>query len=157
MLLILAHGFGIVGLFFSAEVIHRRLKTPLISKMGGIKSSAPKFTLAFFFMVLASIALPLTFNFIGEFTIMYGIYQVHIGYLLAIGTSMFLGAFFMLRMYQYVMLGDNKQSSFSDLTVNETLVFVLLAAVLIFFGIYSKPIVDLVSPSLQEIMMYINR
>ncbi len=157
VLLILAHGFGIIGLFFSAEVIHRRLKTPLISKMGGIKSSAPKFTMAFFFMVLASIALPLTFNFIGEFTIMYGIYQVHIGYLLAIGTSMFLGAFFMLRMYQYVMLGENKHTSFSDLTINETLVFVLLAIVLIFFGIYSKPIVDLVSPSLQEIMMYINR
>lgn len=157
VILILAHGFGIIGLFFSSEVIFRRLKTPLISEMGGIKSNAPKFTLAFFFMVLASIALPLTFNFVGEFTIMYGVYQVSIWYTILIGTSMFLGAFFMLRMYQYVMLGSKSNESFTDLTANEILVFVLLGAVLIFFGIYSKPIVDLVSPSLQEIMMYINR
>ncbi|SHF98194.1 complex I subunit 4 family protein [Dysgonomonas macrotermitis] len=157
VILILAHGFGIIGLFFSAEVIHRRLKTPLISKMGGIKSSAPKFTIAFFFMILASIAIPLTFNFVGEFTIMYGVYQVHLGYLLPLGASMFLGAFFMLRMYQYVMLGDKINRSFPDLTINETLVFVLSAVVLIFFGIYSKPIVDIISPSLQELMTYINR
>lgn len=157
VILILAHGFGIIGLFFSSEVIFRRLKTPLISEMGGIKSNAPKFTLAFFFMVLASIALPLTFNFVGEFTIMYGVYQVSIWYTILIGTSMFLGAFFMLRMYQYVMLGNKSNESFTDLTANEILVFVLLGAVLIFFGIYSKPVVDLVSPSLQEIMMYINR
>lgn len=157
VILILAHGFGIIGLFFSSEVIFRRLKTPLISEMGGIKSNAPKFTLAFFFMVLASIALPLTFNFVGEFTIMYGVYQVSIWYTILIGTSMFLGAFFMLRMYQYVMLGNKSNESFIDLTANEILVFVLLGAILIFFGIYSKPVVDLVSPSLQEIMMYINR
>lgn len=157
VILILAHGFVVVGLFLGSEVIFRRLKTPLISKMGGIKTYAPKFTLFFFIMIIASIAIPLSFNFVGEFTILYGLYQVNIWYIIAAGTSMFLGAFFMLRMYQHVMLGDKTYPSFSDLTVNETIVFVLLTVVIIFFGIYSKPIVEIVTPSLQEIVMYINR
>lgn len=157
VLLMVAHGFGVVGLFFGSEVIYRRFKTPLISQMGGIREQAPKFTLAFFFMIMASIAIPLSFNFIGELTIMYGLYQVNIWYTLLIGTSMFLGAFFMLHMYQYVMLGETSKKPFADLTVNEGIVFILLSAVLLFFGFYSKPIVDLVSPSLQEILMYVNR
>ena len=125
--------------------------------MGGIKGQAPKFTIAFFLMIMASIAIPLSFNFVGEMTIMYGLYQVSIWYTVLIGTSMFLGAFFMLHMYQLVMLGEVRKKPFADLTVNEGLVFILLAAVLLFFGLYSKPIVDLVSPSLQEILMYVNR
>jgi len=158
VILILAHGFGIVGLFLSAEVIYRRTNTTLIHEMGGIKTMAPKFTIAFLLMILASIAIPLSFNFIGEFTIMYGIYQVNIWYLLLIGTSMFLGAFFMLRMYQHVMLGvSSSNKKFTDLTQNEGFVFIILIVVIAFFGIYSKPIVDMVSPSLHEILFYINR
>ncbi len=157
VLLMVAHGFGVVGLFFGSEVIYRRFNTPLISQMGGIKGLAPKFTIAFFLMIMASIAIPLSFNFVGELTIMYGLYQVSIWYTIFIGTSMFLGAFFMLHMYQLVMLGEPRNKVFADLTVNEGLVFIALTAVLLFFGLYSKPIVDLVSPSLQEILMYVNR
>ncbi len=157
VLLMVAHGFGVVGLFFGSEVIYRRFNTPLISQMGGIKALAPKFTMAFFIMIMASVAIPLSFNFVGELTIMYGLYQVNIWYAILIGTSMFLGAFFMLHMYQLVMLGETPKKPFADLTVNEGLVFIMLTAVLLFFGLYSKPIVDLVSPSLQEILMYVNR
>lgn len=157
VLLIVAHAFGIVGLFFAAEVIRRRRNTSSISEMGGIKALAPNFTIAFFACVLAAIALPLTFNFVGEFTIMYGLYQVNIWYAIIIGTSMFLGAFFMLRMFQQVMLGGTSSKSFADLTINEGLVFTSLIVVLFFFGIYSKPVVDLLTPSLQEIVMCVNR
>lgn len=157
VILIVAHAFGIVGLFFAAEVIKRRRNTSLISEMGGIKALAPNFSIAFFLCVLAAIALPLTFNFTGEFTIMYGLYQVNIWYAIFIGTSMFLGAFFMLRMFQQVMLGETSSKPFADLTINEGIIFSLLIIVLFFFGIYSKPVVDLLNPSLQEIIMCINR
>ena len=158
VILILAHGFGVVGLFFSADIIHRRTNLYCISQMGGIKSKAPRFSLAFLIIVLASITLPLTFNFVGEFTIMYGLYQVNIWYAALVGTSMFLGAFFMLRMFQHSMLGESSDNnSFADLTFSEGFIFVLLIAVVLFFGVYSKPIVDIVSPSLHEILMYINR
>lgn len=155
--LIIAHAFGIVGLFFASEVIYRRLQTPLISQMGGIKSKAPHFASGFFMMILASISVPLTYNFIGEFTIMLGLYRLNIGYVIAIGTTMFLSAFMMLRMYQYVMLGENDNKPFFDLTKSEMCLFVLLAAVILFFGIYPKPVSELVDASIKEIIFYINR
>lgn len=155
--LIVAHGFSLIGLFLSAEVINRRRNTIEISELGGIKSQAPMFTIAFLLMILASISIPLSFNFVGEFSILFGLYQVNIWYALLGGTSMFLGAFFMLRMYQYTMLGETKKETFRDLTFNEGFIFVLLIIVLLFFGVYSKPITDLVQPSLENILVYVNR
>lgn len=157
VIMILAHGFTVVGLFLSSEVIQRRFETNKISEMGGIKSLAPHFTLAFILIVFASINLPLSFNFVGEFTILFGLYHVGIWYTIFAGTAMFLGAFFMLRMYQQVMLGEASMKPFADLTKNESLIFIIVVLVLLFFGVYSKPVVDLLSPSLNEILMYINR
>ena len=157
VVLILAHGFGIVAMFYSADVIHTRTKTLTISQLGGIKEHAPKFSVAFFLSILSSIGIPLTFNFIGEFTIMFGLYQVNLWYALTIGTSLFLGALFMLRMYQHVMLGEPSKKPFRDLSKTEVTVFALIVGVLIFFGVYVKPVTDLVSTSLTEIVMYINR
>ncbi len=154
LLLIIAHGFGIVGLFFGAEVIYRRFKTPLISQMGGIRSQSSKFSFLFLMMILSSIAIPLTFNFIGEFTIMYGLYQVNIWYAVAIGTSMFLSAFLMLRMFQHVMLGEPTKP-FKDVSVSEFLIFLVLTIVMLVFGVHSTPITDLVAPSLNEILSFI--
>lgn len=157
VVLILAHGFGIVGLFYGVDIIQNRTNTLSISKLGGLSSTSPKFTVAFFLAILSSIGIPLTFNFIGEFTIMYGLYQINLWYALMIGTSLFLGAFFMLRMFQQVMLGPSSDVSFRDLSKTETFVFGLIVLVLFFFGVYVKPVTDLVSASLSEIIMYINR
>ncbi len=158
VILIIAHGFGIVGLFLSAETIYRRMDTIQINELGGIKTKAPWFSIAFMLMILASITIPISFNFVGEFTIMFGIYKVSIWPLLLLGTSMFLGAFFMFRMFQTVMLGESSSNvPFKDLTVNEGFIFIVLTAVLTFFGLYSKPIVNIVTPALQEIITYVNR
>ncbi|MDU1889179.1 MAG: NADH-quinone oxidoreductase subunit M [Dysgonomonas sp.] len=157
VVLILAHGFGIVALFYSIDVIQNRTNTLKISQLGGLASKTPKFTVAFFFAILSSIGVPLTFNFIGEFTIMYGLYQINLWYAVFIGTSLFLGAFFMLRMFQQVMLGESSGRPFRDLSHTETFVFTVLVLVLLFFGVYVKPVTDLVSSSLSEIVMYINR
>lgn len=156
--LIIAHAFGIIGLFYAGEVIYRRIGSAKISGMGGIKGKAPFFSSGFFIMILASISVPLTYNFIGEFTIMFGLYPVSIWYTIAVGASMFLSAFMMLRMYQYVMLGESKTDKpFADVGKIECIVFILLAAVILFFGIYPKPITEMVSPSINEILNYINR
>lgn len=157
VIMILAHGFTVVGLFFSSEIIQRRFDTNKVSEMGGIKSLAPHFTLGFILVVFASINLPLSFNFVGEFTILFGLYHIGIWYTIFAGTAMFLGAFFMLRMYQQVMLGEASMKHFADLKKDEMLIFIFVVLVLLFFGVYSKPVVDLVSPSLNEILMYINR
>ncbi len=152
VLQMIAHGFVVVGLFFIAEIIYRRYQTRAIAEMGGIRFQTPKFTSMFLILVLASVALPSTFNFVGEFMVLYGLSQVHI--LLAVlgGTTIILGAYYMLKMFQNVMLGETNSKVFKDVTVNEAVVLVAIIAVLFFFGLYPKPINDLITPSLEVVL-----
>ena len=153
----IAHGVVIVGLFFAAEIIYRRYNTRTISELGGIRSQAPKFTSLFMILVLASVALPGTYNFVGEFNVLYSLSQVNIWLAVFGGLTIILGAYYMLKMFQNVMLGETNASIFKEVTIYETITFVLIIALLLFFGLYPKPINDLINPSLNDIFFTINR
>jgi NADH-quinone oxidoreductase subunit M len=157
VLQMISHGFVVVGLFFAAEIIHRRYETRLIGEMGGIRSQSPKFTSMFLLLVLASVALPSTFNFVGEFTVLYSLFQINLGFAILGGTTIILGAYYMLKMFQQVMLGETNTKTFQDITFNEIVVLAIIIGVLFFFGLYSKPITDLITPSLKNILNHINR
>jgi NADH-quinone oxidoreductase subunit M len=156
VLQMIAHGFVVVGLFFVAEIIYRRYQTRTIAEMGGIRSQTPKFTSMFLLLVLASVALPTTFSFVGEFTVLYSLSQINVWYAVFGGTTIILGAYYMLKMFQHVMLGETNVKLFADVTFNEALVLVLIIAVLFFFGLYPKPISDLITPSLEIVIKAIN-
>ncbi len=157
VLQMIAHGFVVVGLFFAVEVIERRFQTQEISEMGGIRIQDNKFASMFMIVMLASVALPSTFNFIGEFTLLYSLYNVNIWFAIIAGTTIILGAVYMLKMFQHVMLGEKTDKVFKGITVQESVVFVIIIAVLLFFGLYPKPINDLITPALQEIVTKINK
>ncbi|RTY76564.1 NADH-quinone oxidoreductase subunit M [Flavobacterium sp. LS1P28] len=157
VLQMIAHGFVVVGLFYVAEIIFRRYETRAIAEMGGIRSQTPKFTSMFLILVLASVALPTTFNFIGEFTVLYSLSQINIWFAILGGTTIILGAYYMLKMFQHAMLGETNSKPFADVTFNEGITLVLIIGVLFFFGMYPKPITDLITPSLEEILTQINR
>lgn len=157
VLQMLAHGFVVVGLFFAAEVIFRRLNTREISEMGGIRVQAPAFASMYMVLVFASISLPLTFNFIGEFTVLYALYQANIWFAIVGGLTIILSAYYMLKLYQHSMLGETNKISFKDVSFSEGLVFVIIIGLLLFFGLYPKPLTDLITPSLEAIINQINR
>jgi NADH-quinone oxidoreductase subunit M len=157
VLQMISHGFVIVGLFLAAEIIFRRFQTRTISEMGGIRSQAPKFTSLFMILVLASVALPSTFNFVGEFTVLYSLSQINIWFAILGGTTIILGAYYMLKMFQTAMLGETNAKTFSDVTLNEGISLGIIVAVLFFFGFYPKPIIELITPSLESILVSINR
>ncbi len=152
VLQMLAHGFVVVGLFFAAEIIYRRYETRNIADMGGIRSQAPKFASLFMILVLASVALPTTFNFVGEFTVLYSLSQINLWFALLGGTTIILGAYYMLKMYQQVMLGETNTRVFADVNFHETLVLVIIIAVIFIFGLFPKPINDLITPALDQIL-----
>ena len=93
----------------------------------------------------------------GEFTVLYSLSQVNLWFAALGGTTIILGAYYMLKMFQNVMLGETNTKVFADVTTSEAIVFVILIAFLLFYGLYPKPIVDLVSPSIKEILTQINR
>lgn len=106
-------------------------------------------------LLFASIGLPGTFSFIGEFSLLYGLSQINIWYAIIGGTSIIFGAFYMLRMFQRSMLGETNDKVFKEVTVNEKIVLGILVITVIFLGVYPKPITDLITPSLVEIVSYI--
>ena len=125
--------------------------------MGGIRIQDNKFASMFMIIMLASVALPGTFNFVGEFTLLYSLYSANIWFAIIAGTTIILGAVYMLKMFQHVMLGEANAKVFQSITTNETIVFVVIIVVLLFFGLFSKPITDLITPALQEIVLKINK
>ena len=125
--------------------------------MGGIRAQTPRFTSMFMILVLASVALPGTFNFVGEFTVLYSLAQINIWFVILGGTTIILGGYYMLKMFQNTMLGETNTKVFTDVTTNEAITLVVIIGFLLFFGLYPKPIVDLVTPSLNEILETINR
>jgi NADH-quinone oxidoreductase subunit M len=157
VLQMIAHGFVVVGLFYATEIIFRRYETRNISEMGGIRSQSPKFASMFLILVLASVALPGTFNFVGEFTVLYSLSQINIWFAVLGGSTIILGAYYMLKMFQNVMLGETNPKTFADVSVNEGISLVVIIGVLLFFGFYPKPITDLITPSLETILNVINK
>jgi NADH-quinone oxidoreductase subunit M len=151
VLQMLSHGIVIVGLFYVVEIIYNRYSTYDIKEMGGIRIQDAYFASLFMIIMLASVALPTTFNFIGEFNLLYSLFKVNIWYAVIAGTTIILGAFYMLRMFQKVMLGGENKS-FKKITTQESIVLVIIAAITIFFGLFPQPIIDLIEPSLHTIL-----
>jgi len=102
-----AHGVNVVGLFFCADIIFNRTHTNESNELGGIRNLAPQFSTMFIIIVLGSVALPLTNGFIGEFLLLYGIYEYNTWLSAFAGLTIILGAVYMLRMYKKVMLGES--------------------------------------------------
>jgi NADH-quinone oxidoreductase subunit M len=157
VLQMIAHGFVVVGLFFAAEIIYRRFETRTIDKMGGIRIQASKFTSVFLIIVLASVALPSTFNFIGEFTVLYSLYKVNTWFAILGGLTVILGAYYMLKMFQNVMLGEKNALPFKEISTSEIITFVLIISVVLFFGLYPKPIVDFITPTIENTLNTIEK
>ncbi|MBK8829318.1 MAG: NADH-quinone oxidoreductase subunit M [Saprospiraceae bacterium] len=149
-----AHGVNVVGLFFCADIIFNRTNTNETNELGGIRNLAPQFTTMFMVIVLGSVALPLTNGFIGEFLLLYGVYEYNTWLSVFAGLTIILGAVYMLRMFKKVMLGETgvRVPVFPDLYWNEKLALGILVVVIVAMGVYPKPILDMAEPVLQTIL-----
>ena len=159
MIQMLNHGINVVGLFFVLDIITRRLNTRQLDQMGGISKSAPQLAISFLIVLLGTVALPLTNGFIGEFLLLMGVYQYHIGYAALAGLTIILGAVYMFRMYQQVMLGStNEQTSvFIDLDPTEKIVLFIICALVIVIGVYPQPILHISEAAVSNLVDQVNQ
>jgi NADH-quinone oxidoreductase subunit M len=151
-----SHGINVVGLFLIADIIFVRTGTDEMSKLGGIRNVAPKFATLFMIVMLGSVALPLTNGFVGEFLLINGIYQYGTITAAFAGLTIILGAVYMLRSYQSVMLGETKSitSTFASLEKNELAVLLIVCAAIIFFGVCPKPILSIVQDDVKQLVTH---
>jgi len=146
------HSLVAIGLFLSADIIEKRLGIRSLSELGGIAKQAPKFAFMFGVLILASISVPLTSGFIGEFMLLRGVftYDALIG--IIAGLTLVFGAVYSLRSYQLSMYGAPKFPKFDDLSWNEWLTYFILLVIIVLFGIYPQAIIDFVSPSIDQLL-----
>ncbi|MGB4773999.1 MAG: NADH-quinone oxidoreductase subunit M [Daejeonella sp.] len=158
MIQMLNHGINVVGMFFIADIIIRRMHTRELDQLGGIAKTAPKLAIGFLLILLGTVALPLTNGFIGEFLLLMGIYNHHIWYAAIAGLTIILGAVYMFRMYQKVMLGPaNKRTAlFTDIDGTEKTVLFIISALVIIIGVYPQPILHLSEAAVTNLIEVVN-
>ena len=149
------HSLVAVGLFLSADILEKRLGIRNLSELGGVAKIAPKFAFMFGAIVLASISVPLTSGFIGEFMLLKGVFSYNAVFGIITGTTLVFGAVYTLRAYQLSMYGAPKFAAFEDLSWNEWLTYFILLVVIVVFGIYPQAIIDFVSPSIDQLLQSI--
>ncbi len=150
----LSHGVNVVGLFLIADILLRHTGTRNIDSLGGIRNMNGQFSVLFLIILLGSVALPLTNGFIGEFLLINGVYQYSAGIAAFGGLSVILGAVYMLRSYQKIMLGEkpNNAMEFGSLATSDKVVLITVCAVIVAFGVYPKPLNDLAEPAVKALL-----
>jgi NADH-quinone oxidoreductase subunit M len=97
-------------------------------------------------MSFANIALPLTNSFVGEFLMFSGLFQYNVWFTAVAGISIILGAVYTLNMVQKIFYGDTVVATDRavDISLNVKLALVILVVVIIAFGVYPMPLMNLV-------------
>lgn len=159
MIQMLNHGINVVGMFFIADILIRRMNTREMSQMGGIAKPAPILAITFLIVLLGTVALPLTNGFVGEFLLLMGVYNYNIWLAAVSGLTIIFGAVYMLRMYQKVMLGpvNSSTSIFKDLDGTEKSVLVVISVLVILIGVYPQPILHISEAAVINLLDQVNQ
>ncbi len=141
MMVMLGHGLVSGALFLCVGVIYDRLHTREIDRYGGLSINMPRYATFFLLFTMASIGLPGTSNFIGEFLSLAGIYKVSSTVAFVCTTGIILGAAYMLYLYRRVAFGEQKNAdaaAMPDLDMREWLMLGPLAAAVLWMGVYPE-------------------
>jgi len=155
----LSHGIVSGALFMLVGMIYERRHTKLMSEFGGIAAVMPKFAIIFGIMLMASVGLPLTIGFVGEFLVLLGFYQVSPMMTILAGTSIILGAVYMLRVMKRTFFGplDNEENKkLKDLNTRETWSLIPLVAIVIWLGVYPKPVLAPIDNSVKALLSFMD-
>jgi len=151
----ISHGMVSAALFLSVGVIYERMHTRLIKNYGGIVAIMPRFAVLLMIFALASLGLPGTTGFIGEFLILIAAFEKNTVVAVIASLGVILGAAYMLWLYRRVVFGEIKNEELKqmkDLNKSEILILVLLAVPILYFGFYPEPILKTVNISVENLI-----
>jgi NADH-quinone oxidoreductase subunit M len=153
--LMLSHGIVSGALFMLVGVIYERRHTKMIDQFGGLAHIMPNYATVFGIMLMASVGLPLTIGFVGEFLSLMGFYQVSPMMTILAGSTIILGAVYMLVLYKRVFFGEltnNDNKKLKDLNAREVSALVPLVLIVAWLGIYPKPVLSPIDNSVKELV-----
>lgn len=141
----ISHGLVSGALFLCVGVVYDRMHTKEIAFYGGLVEKMPRYALMFMIFTMASIGLPGTSGFIGEFLVLVGAFGASKIVSALAATGVVLGAAYMLWLYRKVIFGEitnKKLLTIPDLSFREKVTLYPLAALVIFIGIYPSFVLD---------------
>jgi NADH-quinone oxidoreductase subunit M len=148
------HGISTAALLLVAGFLISRRGSRLIADYGGVQKVAPVLAGTFLIGGLATLSLPGLAPFVSEFLVLVGTFTRHpvIGVLATLGIV--LAALYTLVLYQRTMTGPVRPevTAMPDLRVRELVVVTPLIVLLVFLGVYPKPVADIVNPAVQQTM-----
>ncbi|HHG89303.1 MAG TPA: NADH-quinone oxidoreductase subunit M [Devosia sp.] len=151
----LSHGIISAALFLSVGVIYDRMHTREISAYGGLVERMPRYAFVFMVFTMANIGLPGTSGFIGEFLILFGIFQINTWVAFGALLGVILSAAYALWLYRRVIFGALEKEALKailDLDKREIAVMAPLIILTIFFGFYPAPILDATAASVDALV-----
>lgn len=153
--LMISHGIVSGALFMLVGVIYDRRHTKYISEFGGLASVMPRYATIYGIVLMASVGLPLTIGFVGEFLSLLGFYKISPLMTLLAGTSIIIGAIYMLNLFRLSFFGELKNEAnknLKDLNLPELSALVPIVLVVVWLGIYPKPILTPINNSVKAML-----
>jgi NADH-quinone oxidoreductase subunit M len=151
MMVMLAHGLVSGALFLCVGVVYDRMHTREIDRYGGLANNMPKYALLFMFFTMASVGLPSTANFVGEFLALIGAYDASSWVAAVATTGIILGAAYMLYLYRRIAFGEARTpeaAKMIDLSPRELVCLVPIALATLWMGIYPE---SFLAPMRQDV------
>ncbi|HEU4558223.1 MAG TPA: NADH-quinone oxidoreductase subunit M, partial [Longimicrobium sp.] len=155
LLVMIGHGLSTPMLFFLLGMLYERRHSYEIDDFGGLAASVPVFATLLVFAGMASVGLPTTAGFVSEFLVLMGTFEQHPWMAIIAGTGVIFAAYYMLPMMQKVVFNALKKPAnrtIPDLNARELAILLPLAALILWLGIYPKPVLDRMAPAAAEVI-----
>ena len=155
MYVMLSHGIVSAALFLIVGVVYDRIHSRNIEVYGGLVHRMPGYALTFMFFMLASVGLPGTGGFIGEFLVLLGAFQVNAWVCALAALGVILGAAYMLYLYRRIIFGELTKDALqkiTDMGAREWAVFAPLILLTLWMGIYPAPFLDIMHVSVENLL-----
>ena len=154
----IAHGFVSAAMFLCIGVLYDRVHSREIASYGGVINTMPKFAAFALFFAMANCGLPGTAGFVGEWMVILGGVQFNFWIGLAAATALIFGAAYTLWMFKRVYLGpvaNDDVKGLCDVNAREFLMLTLLAAAVLYMGVYPKPFTDVMDASVLDLLKHV--
>lgn len=156
----ISHGFISGALFLCVGVLYDRLHSRKIADYGGVVNTMPVFSSFFVLFAFANAGLPGTSGFVGEFWVILSAFQARPLFALLATSTLILGAAYTLWMVKRVVFGEvanARVASLKDLTPREWIYMSILAAMVLLFGLWPAPVVNITEASVAQLLQHIGQ
>ena len=153
-----SHGFISAAMFLCVGVLYDRVHSREIGAYGGVANTMPVFAAFFVLFAMANSGLPGTSGFVGEFFVILGTMKVSFWYTFLAASTLIFGAAYTLWMVKRVIFGavaNDDVAKLKDVNRRELTFLTLLAVCVLALGLYPKPLSDVMTPSIQELLRHV--